>query len=322
MVEIKRCSLINTPDLCTYYAHSGSSLSVIDLTFANSKIENAITNWSIDENAVTGSDHEVIRFELIASFKNLTSHATVLSNKYNCNKAYMNKFARYIDENSTIYESQVQSLLNNHQFDESATYLQNIIKNAAEMFIPKTKIFAKSKNWWSQALTELLKTMCGYRREWKNYLSYFSHRTFKHSRIEYFRAIRKAKQQTLLTYLENAANKDVFTAYKYTKPRMFEKITPILHENKLNVQFDDKCDAFVSALYSKNPFIDDNVEDLSNQDRENDDNWPDLTENELKNAISLFNPKKVCGPDAINFTIVQKVSIVEKGVFHDLLEVY
>ena len=56
----------------------------------------------------------------------------------------------------------------------------------------------------------------------------------------------------------------------------------------------------------KNPFIDDNMEDLSNQDRENDDNWPDLTENELKNAISLFNPKKACGPDAIKFTIVQK----------------
>ena len=128
--------------------------------------------------------------------------------------------------------------------------------------------------------------MCRHRRKWKNYPSDFSHRTFKHSRIEYFRAIRKAKQQTGLTFLENAANKDVFTAYKYTKSRIFEKIPPILDENKLNVQFDDKCDAFVSAMYTKNPFIDDNVEDLSIQDNENDDNWPDLTENELKNAIS------------------------------------
>ena len=42
----------------------------------------------------------------------------------------------------------------------------------------------------------------------------------------------------------------------------------------------------------------------------------------MKNAISLFNPKKVCGPDAINFTIVQKVSIVEKCVFHDLFEIH
>ena len=43
-------------------------------------------------------------------------------------------------------------------------------------------------------------------------------------------------------------------------------------------------------MYTKNPFIDDNEEDSSNQDSENDVNWPDLTENELKNAISLFNP--------------------------------
>ena len=68
-------------------------------------------------------------------------------------------------------------------------------------------------------------------------------------------------------------------------------------------------------MYTKNPFIDDNVEDLPNQDSENDDNWPDLTENELQNAINLFNPKKACGPDAINFTIVQKSFQSLKNVF-------
>ena len=56
-------------DLYTFFIHSGNSSSIIYLIFANSKIENAITNWSIDENAVTGSFHEVIRFELNASFK-------------------------------------------------------------------------------------------------------------------------------------------------------------------------------------------------------------------------------------------------------------
>ena len=147
-LKINKCNLINTPDLYTFFAHLGNSSSIIDLTFANSKIENAITNWSIDENAVTGSDHEVIRFELIASFKNLTSHATALSNKYNYNKADWDKFAKFLDENAINYESQIQSLLNNYQFDESALYLQNVIKNAAEMFIPKTKICAKSKNLW------------------------------------------------------------------------------------------------------------------------------------------------------------------------------
>ena len=158
--------------------------------------------------------------------------------------------------------------------------------------------------------------MCRHRREWKNYPSDFSHRTFKHSRIKYFHAIRKAKKQTWLTFLENTANKDIFTAYKYTKPRIFEKIPPNLHEKQAKFQFDDKCDSFVSALYIKNTFIDHDKEDLSNQDSENYDDWPDLTENELKNATSLFNPKKVCGPDAINFTIVQKsFQSLKNGVF-------
>ena len=119
----KKSGLINTSDLCTFYVSSGSSSSVIDLTFANSKIENAITNWSIDENEVTSSDHEVIQFELIASFKNLTTHATELSNKYNCNKADWDKFAKFLDENSINYETQVQSLLNSYQCDDSTIYL-------------------------------------------------------------------------------------------------------------------------------------------------------------------------------------------------------
>ena len=71
----------------------------------------------------------------------------------------------------------------------------------------------------------------------------------------------------------------------------------------------------MSAMYNKNPFIDDNVEDLQNQDSEKDDNWPDLTENELQNAINIFNLKKACGPDAINFTIVQKSFQSLKNVF-------
>ena len=48
-----------------------------------------------------------------------------------------------------------------------------------------------------------------------------------------------------------------------------------------------------------------------------------LTENELQNAISLFNPKKACGPDAINFTIVQKsVQSLKNVFFTDLFEVH
>ena len=68
-LKLNKCSLINTHDLYTFFIHSGKSSFIIDLRFANSKIENAKTNWSIDENTVTGSEHKVIRVELITSFK-------------------------------------------------------------------------------------------------------------------------------------------------------------------------------------------------------------------------------------------------------------
>ena len=40
-----------------------------------------------------------------------------------------------------------------------------------------------------------------------------------------------------------------------------------------------------------------------------------MTENELQKAISLFNPKKACGTDAVSFTIVQKSFQSLKNVF-------
>jgi exonuclease III len=56
--------LKNIEDLATFHRSNTENTSVIDLTFATTAIESEIDNWYIDEEAYTGSDHEVIRISI------------------------------------------------------------------------------------------------------------------------------------------------------------------------------------------------------------------------------------------------------------------
>ena len=87
-IQSCKCTLININDEITYIqkSHNGAT-SVIDLTFATRSVNDSVVNWKIDEEANSGSDHEVISFELITSTSNITNYATTLANKYNLQKA-------------------------------------------------------------------------------------------------------------------------------------------------------------------------------------------------------------------------------------------
>jgi hypothetical protein len=50
---------VDTP---TYYHRNGKGSSILDLTLATPHMAEEITNWAIDDEQATGSDHEVIRF--------------------------------------------------------------------------------------------------------------------------------------------------------------------------------------------------------------------------------------------------------------------
>ena len=58
------CKLINTPDIVTYTQYSGNTSSVLNLTFATPGVYQSISDWQVNEEATTGSDHEVIQFSI------------------------------------------------------------------------------------------------------------------------------------------------------------------------------------------------------------------------------------------------------------------
>ena len=54
---------------------------------------------------------------------------------------------------------------------------------------------------------------------------------FQARRNTYFHKIRDAKKASWTSFLEESKGKDIFTAYKYTKPRKIEK-TPLIQGNQ------------------------------------------------------------------------------------------
>lgn len=59
-------ALVNEPDQWTYHSHDGKFLSVLDLTFVNSRAlhEDTVRGWYIDNELTCGSDHFAVRWTI------------------------------------------------------------------------------------------------------------------------------------------------------------------------------------------------------------------------------------------------------------------
>ena len=141
-IKLHKCKLINIPDEITRI--QGTSKSVIDLTFASENIENSIINWAVDQES-TGSDHEIIRFEIITNVNNLTNHAISIANQFNVDKADWKNYEIYLKtaENDVKNEINVQFAQKN--FNKAVDILQNLMQSAMKLYISKTRICQKSK---------------------------------------------------------------------------------------------------------------------------------------------------------------------------------
>ena len=93
---------------------------------------NKITNWSINENATTESDHEIIKFSIIC--KNIETIDNFINEAYNVDKTDWNKFEKYL---KSMYESNIismQKLIENFtsiNLKNEVILLQSIINETA-----------------------------------------------------------------------------------------------------------------------------------------------------------------------------------------------
>lgn len=132
-------------------------------------------------------------------------------------------------------------------------------------------------------------------------------------RNSYHDAIKAAKNQSWTNFLNNAEGKKVFQAYKFTNPRLIEKLPPIRNsQNELKTELNDKCKVFLEAIYPSPPEIQ-IIEELIPDESIH---WPKITEGEIKHAINFFKPRKAPGPDGMSFAILQRAYKIIPEIFN------
>ena len=231
---------------------------------------------------------------------------------FNIQKANWSEFKQQLKQESTSLLKDLQQVTNKQSFtlkemEDIACQLRDLIIGAANNNIPRRKPCSKSKVWWSDNLTLLRKEMARENRVYKRHnQSQHQWEKFTTCRAEYFQAIKKAKQNSWSKFLSESRWKNIFQAYKYTKPRLMQKIPPIQASNgELCQDFNKKCETFIKAMYPKPPEISQNTLTQGKQASQ-PEQWQELSNNEVKQAINTSLPKKASGPDEISFAIIQE----------------
>jgi hypothetical protein len=64
LIEEHGWHLANTPDTPTYHYRNGMGSSVLDLTLAAPVVAREVSNWAVDEENPSRSNHEVVLFQI------------------------------------------------------------------------------------------------------------------------------------------------------------------------------------------------------------------------------------------------------------------
>jgi hypothetical protein len=75
LIEEHGWHLANTLDTPTYHYRKGTGSSVLDLMFAAQAVAREVSNWAVDEENPTSSDHKVVLFQISMLYPD-TEHKT------------------------------------------------------------------------------------------------------------------------------------------------------------------------------------------------------------------------------------------------------
>ena len=89
-----------------------------------------------------------------------------------------------------------------------------------------------------------------HKKFYKRYYLNFDFDNFKKTRNEYFQKIRKIKKSCEIEFFKNVVDKKIFLIYKFIKNNRIEKLFSINHNEKICINFDQKCNAFINVMFS------------------------------------------------------------------------
>jgi len=315
-VNLHKCNLINTSDINTYHSYLSQLSSILDLAFASKNMRNHIKNWHIDENANTEFNHEVILFTIV--MKKMKFIENSLNASYNLQKVDWKDFNEHLQKTTDKMIVKMQRITS---LEVKVIYLIECIKNTVKLFVFKQRICAKSKLWWNNELIKMQKTLSSKKRIWKRCRNDDAWAEIVQMRNSYHDAIKLIKNQFWINFLNIVEEKKVFQTYKFTKSRLIKKLLSIQNSQKeLKIEFNEKCETFLNAMYSSSSKIQINEELLLNESIQ----WSRVNKEKIKHAINFSTFRKAFESENTSFAIIQRayktISKIFNLVYSDLIE--
>ncbi|KAL5601298.1 uncharacterized protein BROUX77_005547 [Berkeleyomyces rouxiae] len=296
---------------------NSSTTSVIDLAFSLRSRPGLFTNWRYLQE--TGSDHRAISFDYVST----TTPKTLTRNPaFNTKTADWSLFRKEWLAGQADLELQLSLAEISADGDAMARLLSEALQSACQRCMSVKRHSARAKPWWTPELQSQRQAASRAERRYRR--GRLSLVEFHSIRNKYTHAVEDAKSTHWTTFLSDADNEKVYTAWKYTKPATASYFPPIQGPDGLANTPEEKEKAFLTLLGATSsagvdprPDIADTHDphhdphhDTPHDTPPNDTDrsiypWPDLTDHEIKEAIMSANAKKAPGPDGMNAKIIQ-----------------
>ena len=133
---------------------------MLDLAFSTPPITPLISNWTVDEDHPTSSDHELIRFEI--TFESDEQVLPPTTERWNWKKADWDAFTKTLQETAEATKevwTQLHECGGYENLESSAVYLTRIIQTATALYVPPKTTTIRSKPWWSREIDDKWKVM-------------------------------------------------------------------------------------------------------------------------------------------------------------------
>ncbi|KAI1002599.1 hypothetical protein K3495_g5599 [Podosphaera aphanis] len=328
-------SLANEIGQGTYYRAVMDYPSVLDLTLVTSWSERFIQDW---QTITTGSDHEGIIFTILGQRHASTEDPHTIRG-FNTNKADWNKFGKICQElfisTPTLSSSNLlrlsqkstQELFSGDarlekDLDQIGQDLTNVILAAAKKSIPRIKLGAKVKPWWSDNLKVLRKKMTKAQRAMiKDYEDISKKEEYLNARNLYFQEIKTAKKQHWNNFLEQEDPSSIFKALSYTKEKKTFQLPPLQKEDgNLVYGFQEKSNTLRTKLFPAPP--ESPPLDWSTHQEKDTWDWPLLTPEEVERACCYPSKGKAPGSDGINWKMIEHAYRANQSTFFQIYSLY
>ncbi|PPQ75421.1 hypothetical protein CVT25_008058, partial [Psilocybe cyanescens] len=316
-LSAKGFHLLNKKGKITHPArNSREHASVIDLSFVNGSAtaNDTFKDWAIDPSIALDSDHYGIKFTIDQGRTEVDNPCGV---KYNLKETKPDKWIKAFEEELNKVKRVLDPLysletLNAEELDTFNELLTETLQRTTSRVSKVRQPSTRAKPWWDADLKEASERIALIRKEQCEIQSLTNEyskdiRTKLRRSRNFFRRLCKYKKRDWATKtLETATSSDIWSFPNWSKGTRNYPSPPITRSagQPKATTHEDKCEALREELYQQPPPLDQQfIPDLQHI-QENDLEFEEVTEEEVKEAIFDTSSNTAPGHSQISYKVL------------------